>query len=72
MTSLMVRIMRSTLPFCGEVYEYDIRSWTPWERKKVRAELLISSIIALDTVVGATKLRGNVGEEVRGWGKSQI
>jgi hypothetical protein len=38
----------------------------------VRAELLISSIIALDTVVGATKLRGNVGEEVRGWGKSQI
>jgi hypothetical protein len=26
MTSFMVRIMRSALPFCGEMHEQDIRS----------------------------------------------
>jgi hypothetical protein len=30
---IVVRIMRSALPFCGEVYGQDIRSWTPRVRK---------------------------------------
>jgi hypothetical protein len=29
MTSFVVRIMRSALPFWGEVYGQDMRSWTP-------------------------------------------
>jgi hypothetical protein len=39
MTSLVVRIMRSALPFCGEVYGQDIRSWTPRVRKEREVEL---------------------------------
>jgi hypothetical protein len=34
MTLLVERIMRSTLPFWGEVYEQDIRKSTPWKRGK--------------------------------------
>jgi hypothetical protein len=32
----------------------------------------LSPVIALDTADGATKLRENVGEEMRGWEKCQI
>jgi hypothetical protein len=34
MVSLVVRIMRSALPFWEEVYGQDIRNCIPWERKK--------------------------------------
>jgi hypothetical protein len=43
MTSFVVRIMRSALPFWGEVYGQDMRSWTPRERKKEREVWLSNS-----------------------------
>jgi hypothetical protein len=36
---LVVRIMRSALPFWEEVYGQDIRNCIPWERKKSREVL---------------------------------
>jgi hypothetical protein len=33
MVLLVVRIMRSALPFWEEVYGQDIRNYVPWERK---------------------------------------
>jgi hypothetical protein len=43
MVSLVVRIMRSTLPFWEEVYRQGIRNYIPWERKKSREAELSNS-----------------------------
>jgi hypothetical protein len=43
MVSLVVRIMRSALPFWEEVYGQDICNCIPWERKKSREVELSNS-----------------------------
>jgi hypothetical protein len=42
-TLLAVRIMRSALPFCYEVYGQDMRKETPLARKKAREVELSNS-----------------------------
>jgi hypothetical protein len=42
-TILMVRIMRSTLPFCREVYGHDMRNRTTWESRKDHLDTLLNS-----------------------------
>jgi hypothetical protein len=43
MTLLIERMIRSALPFWGEVYGQDIRSNAPFIRRKVRVDELSNS-----------------------------
>jgi hypothetical protein len=43
MTLLMERMIRSALPFCGDVYEHDIRSCVPFGMRKIWVEELLNS-----------------------------
>jgi hypothetical protein len=40
MTLLMERMIRSTLPFYGNVYGHDIWGCVPFDRRKIRVEEL--------------------------------
>jgi hypothetical protein len=43
MTLLMELMMRSALPFYGDVYGHDIRSGVPFDRRKIQVEELSNS-----------------------------
>jgi hypothetical protein len=43
MTLLMERMIRSALPFYEDVYGHDIQSCVPFNRSKIRVELLSNS-----------------------------
>jgi hypothetical protein len=43
MTLLMERMIRSALPFCGDVYGHDTRSYVPFDRRKIWVEELSNS-----------------------------
>jgi hypothetical protein len=43
MTLLMERMIRSALPFYGDVYGHDIWSCVPFDRRKIQVEELSNS-----------------------------
>jgi hypothetical protein len=43
MTLLMKRMIRSALPFYRDVYGHDIRSYVPFDRRKIQVEELSNS-----------------------------
>jgi hypothetical protein len=73
MTSLVVRIMRSVLPFCGgRVGTRHPKLDTIRKEEGVSGGVVkLTSIVALDTPDGTTKLRGHISEKVRAWGTCQ-
>jgi hypothetical protein len=58
---LMVQRMCSALPFCGEVYEQDIRRITPLVAKNTRESIVeLTTSVALGGFDGAAKLCGDI------------
>ena len=71
MVSLVVRIMRSALPFWEEVYGQDIRNCIPWEKEVAGGGVIeLPTVVTLNDLNGEAELSGHPGEEVAEGGES--